>query len=109
MSCGCGSRTLFDVRSARAGRGDQAETDGLANAAVLFLQENPRLPQDPLLFAFVLVHTLFSPGAFVPRRMNGSLGFILLSDRGPCGLPLNTGMSRPLICRVGPIATTQMC
>jgi hypothetical protein len=44
---------LFVVPSARAGRGDQAEGDGLANTAVLLRQENPRPRQDGRLFTCI--------------------------------------------------------
>jgi hypothetical protein len=88
---------LFDVLSAREGRGDQAEGDGLANTTVLFLQDNPRLRQDTRLSACIHFRSLFVLRSLLTRLMNGSLEFILSSDRGPCGLPLNTRMPGLLI------------
>jgi len=88
---------LFDVLSARAGRGDQAEGDRPANTTVLFLQDNPRLRQDAGLFTCIQFRYLFVLRPFLTRLMNGSLEFILSSIEVIASFPPSTRMFSLLI------------
>jgi hypothetical protein len=68
-------KVLFDVLSDRAGRGDLAEESGLANTAVLLVQNHPGHSEGACLFSCIQFRSLFAQGAARgPERITEGIG-----------------------------------